>query len=244
MLLKRQDVFVHASKQKAAIIFKARHLCKVVRAILRECRRIGAAARVFGLEERSVGLEAPAMEGADHDRLVAALAPAEFRAAMRTGVDQRIDAPIPGAGEHHGNAADPGGEKIVRFRQLAFMREIDPIVLEDMFHLQIEQLGVGKGIAPTTESAGFDIVDDRGGDTVAQGGIHGLSSLCGCLFGGRAAPRRKGFAHRVACPLQFEIEGDVGAVALPTWQRKKTFARAESEVVGSEGIVPEIDLGR
>jgi hypothetical protein len=66
------------------------------------------------------------------------------------------------AGYHDGLAADPRRVVIVVIGNLAFMREIDPIALEDVLHLEIEQIGVREDIAAATEYTVLPVVLDGG----------------------------------------------------------------------------------
>ena len=61
------------------------------------------------------------------------------------------------------------------------MRQIDPVALEDVLHLQFEQVGVGEDVAAAPEDAGFLVVFDGIGQQVLQGSMlvddlgHGFS---------------------------------------------------------------------
>ena len=52
-------------------------------------------------------------------------------------------------GDHNRLAADIGRQIVIVVRQLTFMRQVDPISLEDVFDLQFEDVGVSERL-PTT----------------------------------------------------------------------------------------------
>ena len=53
------------------------------------------------------------------------------------------------AGDHDRLPADVGGQVVVVVRQLALVGEVDPVALEDVLHLQLEQLGIGERLPAT-----------------------------------------------------------------------------------------------
>ena len=57
---------------------------------------------------------------------------------------------------------------IVVVRNLAFVREIHPVVLEDVLHLQFEQTGVGEDVATAAENARLFVIHHRGREQVIQ----------------------------------------------------------------------------
>ena len=203
MILQRQDIMIERPEDEAAIAFDP-HLGQVVRPFMIETVGIGAGAGILGAQQLAVGLEAPAMEGADEERLVATLAAAQLGAAMGAGIDHAIEAAILGPRQDHRRMADPGGEIVVLLLDLALMGQIDPVALEDIFHLQIEQFRVGEDVAAAAENAGFRIVHDRGFNTVAQeshgAGHDPLSSQAGSATGSTASTTRRLRVEKASSP--------------------------------------------
>jgi hypothetical protein len=67
-------------------------------------------------------------------------------------------------------AADPRRVVIVVVGDLALVRQIDPVALEDVLHLELEQRLVGEDVAAAAEDAGVLVVLHRGGEQVVQFG--------------------------------------------------------------------------
>jgi hypothetical protein len=80
------------------------------------------------------------MIGADKDCLVPALCPAHGRATVRASIDKPPNVPILVTIDDDWLTADIGSEKIVRPRNLAFVRQVDPGALKDVFHLKRKDL--------------------------------------------------------------------------------------------------------
>lgn len=92
---------------------------------------------------------------------VALLVAAEHGATVGAGVDQSVQLALLVAGHHHWLAADIGGGVIVDLGLLAFVRQVHPPALGDVFHLQVEQLLGGEDIAAAAEHAGGRVFLDR-----------------------------------------------------------------------------------
>ena len=82
-------------------------------------------------------------------RLVPLAQVADDRRLVAAGIDQAMDLAIAIAIARHDHrlAADPRGEKVVRLGDLGFQAEEDPAALEDMPHLELEQLGARINLA-------------------------------------------------------------------------------------------------
>ncbi len=156
-ILERRHIRVQAAEQEAAIVFKARHLFQIVRGFLVEAVGIAGAFRVLDLEQLAAVVEGPAVERAGVGGLVAALVAAQHGAAMGAGVDQRVELALAVARDHDRLAADVGGVVVVVVGDLAFVRQVDPVALEDVLHLEFKQGLVGKGAAVQPVVAGFAV---------------------------------------------------------------------------------------
>ncbi len=106
------------------------------------------------------------MEGAGIGGFVAALVAAERRAAVAAGIDEGVQLAAPAARNEDGLPAHIGSEVIVVVRDLALVRQVDPVALEDVLHLKLEHLGIGEDVAA-------DAVDPRRG-VILQCGVERL----------------------------------------------------------------------
>ncbi|SPE59226.1 hypothetical protein ECMM28_4430 [Escherichia coli] len=79
------------------------------------------------------------MELAGEAALVAMLLAAEHRAPVRAGIDDRVELARFVARDDDRLTADAGREIVVVLRYLALVGEIDPVPLEDVLHLEVEQ---------------------------------------------------------------------------------------------------------
>ena len=66
---------------------------------------------------------------------------------MRAGIGQRVELAVLAAGDDDRLAADEDGQVVVDIGDLALVREVDPVALEDVLHLELEQLLVGESRA-------------------------------------------------------------------------------------------------
>ncbi|VZQ80853.1 Uncharacterised protein [Escherichia coli] len=127
-----------------------------------ELHRILGGLLVLHLEQLAGVGERPAVERAREAALVAVLPTAEHRALVCAGVDNRVQLTRLVAGDDDRLATDPRGVVIVVVRNLAFVREIHPVVLEDVLHLQLEQIGVGEDVSAAAEYARLFVIHHRG----------------------------------------------------------------------------------
>ena len=151
----RLDVRIQAAEQEAAVAFETRDFLEVVRAFLVEAVRVTGVFRVLHLEQLAAVVEGPAMEGAGVGRLVAALVAAECGATVAACIDECVQLALAVAGDHDRLAADMGRVVVIVIRDLAFVRQVDPVALEDVLHLEFKQCLVGKGAAMQAMVAGF-----------------------------------------------------------------------------------------
>ena len=157
----RLHVGVQAAEQEATVVLEARHLLQVVRAFLVEAVGVTGIFRILHLQQLAAVVEGPAVEGAGVGALVALLVAAQRRAAVRAGVDEGIQLAIAVARNEHRLAAHGGGVVVVVVRNLALVRQKDPVALEDVFHLEFEQLLVGKGAAVQAVIAAGLVLDQQ-----------------------------------------------------------------------------------
>ena len=183
-------------------------------------------------------------------RLVAVLVPAEHRAAVAQALMKAFSSPSLSRVMTIGWRPIVGGEVVVVVRNLALVGEIDPVALEDVLHLQFEQLGVGEDVAAAAIDAVFAILDDGMLDAVSDGGGHCVSPIDATV---RLWPARgRGSFLLLGGPFsrgQHEIEGDLavrgaeagcmdlGGVVMADDGRDQFVARGEGEVVVQVRIV-------
>ena len=168
------------------------------------------------------------MEGAGIGRFIAALLAAKHRAAVAAGIDEGVQLALAVAGDEDGLAAHRGGEVAVVVRNLALMGEIDPIALEDVAHLELEQFRIGEDIPREPEDALAAVATQRsmhrhrtisgqGAPATDSGGAHlearrGLPVAQPFLqhCGQRALPQiqRKRFRHQCRPPPGRQLESE------------------------------------
>ena len=165
VILERHDVRVEAAEEEAAVALEASDLDEVVAALGVELLRVAGIARVLHLEQLAGVVEGPAVERAGERGAVVGLAPAQHRAAMAARVDQAVELALLVAGDNDGLATDVGGEVVTHVGNLALMCEVNPVALEDVLHLELEELLVGKHITTnlvTTRGRVFDQCTGQG----------------------------------------------------------------------------------
>ncbi len=93
------------------------------------------------------------MEWTGIGRLVAALEAAQHGTTMTAGIDEGVELAILVAGDEDRLPTHLGGVVVVLLGDLAFVSEVQPVALEDVFHLQIEQPRVGEHLALAAKDA-------------------------------------------------------------------------------------------
>ncbi len=161
---KRRHVRVQAAEQEPAVGLEPRHLRQVVRAFGFELLRITRPPWVLDLEQLAVVAERPAVERAGERRTVVLLAPTQHRTLVAAGVDQRVQLAVLIPGDHDGLTAHVDGQVVVVVRQLALMGQVDPVALEDVLHLQLEDLRVRERVPPVAIHTPLGVVHQRAVD--------------------------------------------------------------------------------
>ena len=160
------------------------------------------------------------MEGAGEGRLVAGLEACQLGAAVRAGVDEAVQLAGAVARDHHRLAADVGGVVVAVVRDLALVRQVDPVALEDVLHLELEQLRIVEGGTLDAVQAFVVVIDQHAVQALAQVLLAHVGSPV-CLWGGRQAEpvRERGPVpdHAAAsCAAAGAIwAGQLTAVAVP-----------------------------
>ncbi len=88
--------------------------------------------------------------------------------------------PLLVAGDHHRLAADVGGEVVAGVGNLRLMGEVDPVALEDVLHLQLEDFLVGENAAVGAVHTAGRVFDDgigQDGRSVIQSVGHWVPPL-------------------------------------------------------------------
>src|ERR1700716_1894592 len=152
---------VEASGQQTAIGLEPRDLLQIVRAFLVELLGITGAVRIFYLQQLSGIAECPTVKWTGKCRLAAALVTAKRCATMTAGIDEGVELIVLAAGDKDGLSSHPGCEIIVLVRNLTLMREIHPVSLKQVLHLQLKEPGIGKYRTIATKHTVGRILDQR-----------------------------------------------------------------------------------
>lgn len=110
----------------------------------------------------------PAVERAGERGAVVGLAAAQHGSAVRAGVDDAVQLLVLVTGDHDGGAADVGRVVVADVRDLRLVGQVDPVPLEDVLHLELEDLLVGEDLALGADHAVLAVVDDGVVDDVVQ----------------------------------------------------------------------------
>jgi hypothetical protein len=94
--------------------------------------------------------------------------------AINRVFDEGIERAVACPRDYHWNAPHPGREPVVHGGDLAFMGEVDPVLFEDVFHLELEQCWICEDVPAAPEGSGMRIIDNRSLDPVSQRCVHGL----------------------------------------------------------------------
>ncbi|MNK97101.1 hypothetical protein D3C87_1174170 [compost metagenome] len=195
-----QHIGLEAAEQEAAIGLETRDFGQVVGAFTVEARRVAGVGRILDLEQLAGVVEGPAVERAGVGAFVAGLVPAQGRAAMTAGVDEGVEHTVLVARDEDRLAPHGGGVEIVDVGDLAFVGQVEPVALEDVFHLQVEQPGVGEHLAFAAIEALLGIVFKQGMHVFGSQG-HGRRLHCYCSGRGHARTGRWGGISAGCRPL-------------------------------------------
>jgi hypothetical protein len=92
------------------------------------------------------------------DDPAAAFEAAEHGAAVTACIDEGVQRAIAVASNKDGLSTHISREVVILVGDLALVGEIDPVALEDVFHLEFEDFRVGKDVAGDPVGPLFDIV--------------------------------------------------------------------------------------
>jgi hypothetical protein len=70
---------------------------------------------------------------------------------MAAGIDESVKLVVLAAGDKDGLSSDPSCEIVVLARNLTLMREVYPVSLKEVLHLQLKKTGIGKYRSITTK---------------------------------------------------------------------------------------------
>ena len=130
-----------------------------MRAFFVEAFGVAGFVGVFHFQKFAAVVEGPAVKRAGVGGFVAFFEAAQLRATVGAGVDKRVQLTLTVAGNHNRLAADVGGVVIVDIGNLALVRQINPVALENVFHFQLKQFFIGEGAAVQAVIAGFVVFD-------------------------------------------------------------------------------------
>jgi hypothetical protein len=94
----------------------------------------------------------------------------KFGAAMRAAVQEADDLTLAGAGNDHRLAPNARGEKVVVVGNLSFVAEENPVLLENVLHLELEELVVRKRGPANSEEPAFVVLRQHSGDCFSGDG--------------------------------------------------------------------------
>ena len=80
---------------------------------------------------------------------------------MTAGIDERVELVVLASGDKDRLSSDPSCEVVMLVRNLTLMREIHPVSLKQMLHLQFKELCIGKHCAIATKQTVGGILDQR-----------------------------------------------------------------------------------
>lgn len=98
----------------------------------------------FDLDQATVTFVAPCVEPARERRLVTFTNSGQGGAAMLVGIDQGIEFAFAVASNDHRLASSAHGHEVMIVGDFAFVAAVDPVLFEDEFHFEIEQVGFGE----------------------------------------------------------------------------------------------------
>jgi|ERR1700730_6820750 hypothetical protein len=101
----------------------------------------------------------PTVKRAGKCRFAAALVTAEHCATMTAGIDEGVKLVVLAAGDKDGLSSHTGCEIIVLVWNLTLMREINPVSLKEVLHLQLKEPGIGEYRTITTKQTVGRILD-------------------------------------------------------------------------------------
>jgi hypothetical protein len=78
---------------------------------------------------------------------------------MTAGIDERVELVVLASGDKDRLSSDPGSEVVMLVWNLTLMREIHPVSLKQVLHLQLKELCISKHCAVATKQAVGGILD-------------------------------------------------------------------------------------
>ena len=80
---------------------------------------------------------------------------------MAAGIDESVKLVVLAAGDKDGLPSDPSCEIVVLARNLTLMREVYPVSLKEVLHLQFKELHIGEYCPIATKQTVGGILDQR-----------------------------------------------------------------------------------
>src|SRR6185437_9209872 len=171
MLLERRHVGREAAEDQPLIGRELRQRDEIM-ALGIESRRIIRRLALLDRDNLSGAVIGPAVIETDVEFRIPLLETADRRAFVTAGIEERADIAFCVARDDHRRAADPGRYVIMRLGELRFDGEEIPRALEDVFHLELENLRIGIDVAMYPEHALIGPVVD-----IEAGWLHGHTRL-------------------------------------------------------------------
>ncbi|MCY1403488.1 hypothetical protein D9M71_186720 [compost metagenome] len=104
-------------------------------------------ARGLDLDQAAITFVAPGMERTGEGRLIAVADASQGRAPVLASIDQRVELIVAIAGDDHGLTTRTHRQKVIGVGDFTLVAGVDPVLLEDQFHLQVEQFRLGEDVA-------------------------------------------------------------------------------------------------
>jgi hypothetical protein len=84
---------------------------------------------------------------------------------MTAGIDERVELVVLASGDKDRLLSHPSCEVVMLVRNLTLMREIHPVSLKQVLHLQLKELCIGKYCSIATKQTVGGILDQHGIET-------------------------------------------------------------------------------
>src|ERR1700686_1552614 len=108
---------------------------------------------------------------------------------MTAGIDEGIHLIIPVARDEDRLTADIGREIVVLIRDLALVRQINPVALEDVLHLEFEEFWICEDVPTDTVDAPRRVIRHRRVERLSDCVEHRITSSDRCVAFAESTPR-------------------------------------------------------
>src|SRR5262249_24566752 len=150
---------IERDEAEARVVAEARHRREVADAGL---AMPGGIALLAGLAlQPAVAAAHPAVVEALEHPGVAALLAAHGRAAVRPGVEERVQLALPGGCEQDVAPRDRPGDEVARLRELGLVAQVEPAAVEELLVFALHHAAVDEGVARNLEDPALGVGADH-----------------------------------------------------------------------------------